>query len=337
MINWTKSSSNEDIVLSSRIRLARNIQGVPFPNKMNVEEARGLSKNIIDSFLQANKDKYNIVNLWESDKLKNRVYYEKHLISKNLIKNKEISSFIYNEDETISLMINEEDHLRIQTITAGFNLKEAYSEADRVDDILEERLDYAFHESLGYLTACPTNIGTGLRASVMIHLPAITQNNEIKEVSTILNRVGMVIRGSYGEGTEVLSNLYQISNQVTLGLSEEDLIKNLERIVNEVINQEQKARADLYKNYRFELEDKIMRSLSILKSSVLISNKESLELLSNVRMGVEMGIINIEKQKLNSLLYKISSPVIAADNDKELSEKDKNIIRSKILKKILSR
>lgn len=337
MINWTKSSSNEDIVLSSRIRLARNIQGVPFPNKMNVEEARGLSKNIIDSFLQANKDKYNIVNLWESDKLKNRVYYEKHLISKNLIKNKEISSFIYNEDETISLMINEEDHLRIQTITAGFNLKEAYSEADRVDDILEERLDYAFHESLGYLTACPTNIGTGLRASVMIHLPAITQNNEIKEVSTILNRVGMVIRGSYGEGTEVLSNLYQISNQVTLGLSEEDLIKNLERIVNEVINQEQKARADLYKNYRFELEDKIMRSLSILKSSVLISNKESLELLSNVRMGVEMGIINIEKQKLNSLLYKISSPVIAADNDKELSEKDKNIIRSKILKEILSR
>jgi protein arginine kinase len=337
MINWTKSSSNEDIVLSSRIRLARNIQGVPFPNKMNVEEARGLSKNIIDSFLQANNDKYNIVNLWESDKLKNRVYYEKHLISKNLIKNKEISSFIYNEDETISLMINEEDHLRIQTITAGFNLKEAYSEADRVDDILEEKLDYAFHESLGYLTACPTNIGTGLRASVMIHLPAITQNNEIKEVSTILNRVGMVIRGSYGEGTEVLSNLYQISNQVTLGLSEEDLIKNLERIVNEVINQEQKARADLYKNYRFELEDKIMRSLSILKSSVLISNKESLELLSNVRMGVEMGIINIEKQKLNSLLYKISSPVIAADNDKELSEKDKNIIRSKILKKILSR
>lgn len=337
MINWTKSSSNEDIVLSSRIRLARNIQGIPFPNKMNVEEARKLSKNIIDSFSQVNNDKYNIVNLWESDKLKNRIYYEKHLISKNLIKNREISSFIYNEDETISLMINEEDHLRIQTITSGLNLKEAYSEADRIDNMLEERLDYAFHESLGYLTACPTNIGTGLRASVMIHLPAITQNNEIKEVSTILNRVGMVIRGSYGEGTEVLSNLYQISNQVTLGLSEEDLIKNLERIVNEVINQEQKARNDFYKNYRYELEDRIMRSLSILKSSVLISNKEALELLSNVRMGVEMGIISIEKEKLNSLLYKISSPVIAEDKDKGISEKDKNIIRSKILKEILSR
>ncbi|MFA6940912.1 MAG: protein arginine kinase [Clostridiaceae bacterium] len=336
MINWTKSSSsNDDIVLSSRIRLARNVKGTPFPNKLDKDGARGLSKKIIDSFLKDNNENFSSVNLWENDKLNNRVYYEKHLISKKLINNREISSFIYNRDETVSLMINEEDHLRIQTITAGLNLKEAYSEADKIDDMLEERLDYAFHESLGYLTACPTNIGTGLRASVMIHLPAITSSNKIKEVSNILNRVGLVIRGSYGEGTEVLSNLYQISNQVTLGLSEEDLIKNLEGIVNEVINQEKKARDNIYENYRYELEDKIMRSLSILKSSVLISNKEALELLSNVRMGVEMGIIDIEKEKLNSLLYKISSPVIISEEGKGLSEKDKNIIRSKILKETL--
>ncbi|MDV3426327.1 MAG: protein arginine kinase [Bacillota bacterium] len=336
MINWTKSSSsNDDIVISSRIRLARNVKGIPFPNKLDKDAARKLSKKITDSFLKDNNENFNSINLWENDKLNNRVCFEKHLISKKLINNREISSFIYNGDETVSLMINEEDHLRIQTITAGLNIKEAYSEADKIDDMMEERLDYAFHESLGYLTACPTNIGTGLRASVMIHLPAITQSNKIKEVSNILNRVGMVIRGSYGEGTEVLSNLYQISNQVTLGLSEEDLIKNLEGIVNEVINQEQKARDNIYKNYRYELEDKIMRSLSILKSSVLISNKEALELLSNVRMGVEMGIINIEKEKLNSLLYKISSPVISSEEGKELSEKDKNIIRSRILKETL--
>lgn len=335
MINWTKSSSNEDIVLSSRVRLARNVKGIPFPNKLDKDGARGLSKKINDSFLKDNSQDFSCINLWENDKINNRVYYEKHLISKKLINNREISSFIYNKDETVSLMINEEDHLRIQTITAGLNLKEAYSEADKIDDMLEERLDYAFHEYLGYLTACPTNIGTGLRASVMIHLPAITRSNKIKEVSNILNRVGMVIRGSYGEGTEVLSNLYQISNQVTLGLSEEDLIKNLEGIVNEVINQEKKARDNIYENYRYELEDKIMRSLSILKSSVLMSNKEALELLSNVRMGVEMGIINIEKEKLNSLLYKISSPVIASEEGNELSEKDKNIIRSKILKETL--
>lgn len=332
MINWTKSSSNEDIVLSSRVRLARNIKGIPFPNKLDKDEARELSKKINDSFLKDNNENFSCINLWENDKIKNRVYYEKHLISKKLINNREISSFIYNKDETVSLMINEEDHLRIQTITAGLNLKEAYSEADKIDDMLEERLDYAFHESLGYLTACPTNIGTGLRASVMIHLPAITRSNKIKEVSNILNRVGMVIRGSYGEGTEVLSNLYQISNQVTLGLSEEDLIKNLEGIVNEVINQEKKTRDNIYENYRYELEDKIMRSISILKSSVLMSNKEALELLSNVRMGAEMGIINIEREKLNSLLYKISSPVIASEKGNGLSEKDKNIIRSKILK-----
>lgn len=332
MINWTKSSSNEDIVLSSRVRLARNIKGIPFPNKLDKDEARELSKKINDSFLKDNNENFSCINLWENDKINNRVYYEKHLISKKLINNREISSFIYNKDETVSLMINEEDHLRIQTITAGLNLKEAYSEADKIDDMLEERLDYAFHESLGYLTACPTNIGTGLRASVMIHLPAITRSNKIKEVSNILNRVGMVIRGSYGEGTEVLSNLYQISNQVTLGPSEEDLIKNLEGIVNEVINQEKKTRDNIYKNYRYELEDKIMRSLSILKSSVLMSNKEALELLSNVRMGVEMGIINIEREKLNSLLYKISSPAIASEEGNGLSEKDKNIIRSKILK-----
>jgi len=336
MINWVKSSSsNDDIVISSRIRLARNIQGIPFPNKLDKDAARELSKNIAETFLENNKEKFNVVNLWENDKLINRVYYEKHLVSKNLINNKETASFIYNDDETVSLMINEEDHLRIQTITGGLNLREAYSEADRIDDMLEENLDYAFHESLGYLTACPTNIGTGLRASVMIHLPAITQNNEIKEVSNILSRVGMVIRGSYGEGTEVVSNLYQISNQVTLGLSEEDMIKNLEGIINEVINQEKKARENMFKNYRYELEDKIIRSLAILKSSVLISNREALELLSNVRMGVEMGLVNIEKEKLNLLLYKISSPVIAANEGKGLNEKDKNIIRSKILKETL--
>lgn len=335
MINWIKSSSNDNIVISSRIRLARNIKEIPFPNKLGKDEARGLSKKIGDSFFEDNKINFNRVNLWENDKLSSRVYYEKHLISKKLINNRDISSFIYNNDETVSVMINEEDHLRIQTITSGLNIKEAYYEADNIDDMLEERLDYAFDESLGYLTACPTNIGTGLRASVMIHLPAITHSNEIKEVSSILNRVGMVIRGSYGEGTEVLSNLYQISNQVTLGISEEDIIKNLEGIVKEVINQEKKARDNIYNNYRYELEDKIMRSLSILKSSVLISNKEALELLSNVRMGNEMGIINIEEEKLNSLLYKISSPVIEMERGKGLSEKEKNIIRSEILKEVL--
>lgn len=333
MKNWINTSlSREDIVLSSRIRLARNIFGEPFPNKLNKEQGREISKKISDSLPGEFTNEFKKINLWDSREIDNKVFYEKHIISRKLINNKEFSSLIYNKEETKAILINEEDHIRIQTITAGLDLKEAYKEAGVIDDLLEEKLEYAFHESLGFLTACPTNLGTGLRASVMIHLPGITRSNKIGVIGNNLNRVGMVIRGSYGEGTEVLSNLYQISNQVTLGITEEDMINNLERIVSEVINQENKERDELVKNYKYELEDRISRSLAILKSSVLISYKEALELLSNVRMGVEMGMLNIEKEKLNQLLLKTSSPYIAWNEGKELSEREKNIIRSNILK-----
>lgn len=186
------------------------------------------------------------------------------MISKELIKNKEGSAFILGENDTVSIMINEEDHIRLQCISAGLNLRESYALASRIDDLIEESVEYAFDEKIGYITACPTNLGTGLRCSAMIHLPALTMNNEMNGILKALTQVGMTIRGLYGEGSKALGNIYQISNQITLGLSEEDIISNLEAVVNEIIGQEIATRNRLYSTYRYELEDKIYRSLGIL-------------------------------------------------------------------------
>jgi protein arginine kinase len=333
-------SQKDDLVLSSRVRLARNLKDIPFPHKLDEAKGKEVIKLVEDAFYTSTtmKDNYITKCLWDSDNINNRFYFEKHLISPKLLTNSSKSAFIIDNDETVSLMINEEDHIRLQCINGGLNLDDAYDMADKLDNLLEENLDYAFDEKLGYLTTCPTNLGTGLRASVMIHLPALTLNNEIEEILNALSQVGMTIRGLYGEGSKAFGNIYQISNQITLGLSEEDILNNLKAVVNQIINQEKLSRERSLKNHKNEIEDKIFRALGILSSAVLMSTSECLSLLSNVRFGVETGLItDVDKSILNALLVETQPAALQSINNVKLSEKDRDFNRAKLIREKLGR
>lgn len=333
MENWISSETKpNDIVISSRVRLARNVKDRPFPHKETVENGRMLVSEI-EGIASNGEINLNKIHLWEINKLKQEYYFEKHLISPKLIENSNKASLVVSDDETVSLMINEEDHIRIQSITSGLNIEEAYNSTNKLDDILEERLEFAFDENYGYLTACPTNIGTGLRASAMLHLPILTINNEIDKVLNAISQVGMTIRGLYGEGSKGYSNLYQISNQVTLGLTEEDIVTNLNAVINQVVNQEHYFREKYMEKYKYELEDRVFRALGLLKNARLIDIKEGLKLISDVRLGIEMGIIKgIKKSDLNYLLVNIQPSVIQMNSDIKLSEREKNLIRADLIR-----
>lgn len=340
MKNWINEfDENNKMILSSRIRIARNLKGVPFPDKLDVDKGREIIKKVEDAFYTSAHTSENFKSnyLWNNDEIQNYSLIEKHLISPKLISNSQKSGFIMDKQETTNIMINEEDHIRIQCITSGANLEEAYDMADKVDNLLEEKIDFAFSEKLGYLTACPTNIGTGLRTSVMMHLPALIMNNQINDVMNALTQVGITIRGLYGEGSDAEGNMFQISNSLTLGLSEEDILNNLSAVVSQIINQENYSREKLYKTYKYELEDKMFRSVGILKSAVLLSSKESLKLLSNVRMGVEMGIINnVKLSDLNHLLIDIHPANLQLAVGKKLSDKERDIERAKLIREKLN-
>lgn len=336
MDNWIHTSDgNSDIVLSSRIRLARNLSDFVYPHKISNEEGRKIVK-VIEQVLEDKELKYNIYRLWEMDPLDRITYLEKYLISNKLILNNEKSAFVTNENETISLMINEEDHIRLQCITNGFNLEEAYKCAQELDDLIEDNLEYAFDEKLGYITACPTNLGTGLRASVMMHLPVLTMNGEINKIFSGLTQIGMTIRGIYGEGSKAVGNLFQVSNQLTLGLSEEEIINNLKAVAYQIINQENLAREKIMKMHKYKIEDKVNRALGILNSAVVLNSEECLKLLSYVRLGVEMDIIkDVSKKLLNELTISIQPGTIQRIFKSRLTGEMRHLKRAELVKEKL--
>lgn len=339
MQNWINVKENpENIVLSSRIRLARNIKNMPFPHRLNEDKGKEVVKLIENAFYASShmEEDYKSVYLWEKEPVESITYLERHLISNNLLENSKKAGFILNKDETVSLMINEEDHIRLQCITAGLNLNEALSYANKLDDLLEEKIDYAFDEKLGYLTSCPTNLGTGLRASVMLHLPALSMSNEMNGVLNALTQVGMTIRGLYGEGSKAKGNLYQVSNQITLGLSEEDILNNLNAVVTQIITQENISRQKMLVNYKYEMEDRIYRALGTLKSAVLLNSSECLSLLSDVRMGVELGIIkNVDISVLNNLLVDTQPGSLQQNLKAKLSERERDLNRARLVREKL--
>ncbi|QAT41430.1 protein arginine kinase [Clostridium sp. JN-9] len=339
MENWLKAEGkNDDIVISSRVRLARNIKDIPFPDKLSDEKGKEIVEMINDSILDLPeyKDKFKTTKLWESDSLNNKTYFEKHLISYKLLSNYKKAAFISDKDETISIMLNEEDHIRIQCITSSLNLEEAYDTANNLDNLIESKVDYAYDERLGYLTACPTNVGTGMRASVMMHLPALSISNEITDILKAVSQVGMTIRGLYGEGSKVSGNLYQISNQISLGITEKEIMNNLNAVINQIINQENISRQKLMQNYSYEIEDRMHRALGILKSARLLDLSEGLNLISQVRLGVELGIIkNVDKKLLNSLLVNTQPAMLQKIFNTKLNEKDKNYYRARIVRETL--
>lgn len=287
---WYENNNN-DIVVSTRIRLARNLEGVPFPNALR--DTQQTTEKIRDAILKSNstlgKD-FEFINLDELSDDKRYALSEEHLISPQMLEGKG-KSVLINKDKTMSIMLMEEDHIRLQIIKSGFAVDEAYETANRVDDVIEESVTYAFDEEFGYLTACPTNAGTGLRASVMLHLPALTMTDNIGRVITSATNIGIAVRGLYGEGTKAYGNLYQFSNQTTMGLSEQEILERLKKIVNQIIDMEKKARKNLLEQNNDSFTDKLFRSYGILKYAHSISSAEAKSLLSDVLLGQNLGIL----------------------------------------------
>ncbi|MBU5214746.1 protein arginine kinase [Heyndrickxia oleronia] len=305
--SWmSKEGPDSDIVLSSRIRLARNFKDYKFPTLFSNEEAREIISKVesvlhTDFHLEGNQ--VELLKMDQLQALQKKVLVEKHLISPNLADDSSHGAVILSSEEDVSIMINEEDHIRIQCLFPGLQLKEALDKANKIDDLMEEHIDYAYSEKLGYLTSCPTNVGTGLRASVMVHLPGLILTQQMNRIIPAINQLGLVVRGIYGEGSEALGNIFQISNQITLGKSETDIVEDLISVVQQIIAQERSAREALIKTSNIQLEDRVFRSYGVLTNSRIIESKEASQCLSDVRLGIDTGYIkNVSKNILNELM-----------------------------------
>lgn len=300
MSNWYLQSNNEsDVVSSTRIRLARNIQGFPFVNRYTKKDAMQIVENM-EEVIQKLGYGLKLLKLKDIDDITKISLVEKHLISPEFAYNKsEIGAIAINEEENICIMINEEDHIRLQVLSANLDLENSLNLAIEIDKKIEELIPYAFSNKYGFLTSCPTNVGTGLRASIMVHLPALSKTKNIEKVLQAVNNFDMNIRGVYGEGTDSKGDIYQISNKQSLGISEKEIIKNLKIITDKVIEQERLARKILTKN-QIEIEDMVYRAYGILANSRKLTSEESCLLISDVKLGTDLGII----KELNDLKVK---------------------------------
>jgi len=336
MSGWIKGEGpHGDIVLSSRIRLARNIKGLSFPHKMDAKASDRVIKLVKESIKHNSvlATDFQQVVLKDIPKLEARVFVEKHLISPALAEKNQNAAVFIKGDKQVSIMVNEEDHIRIQVLLSGLQLDKCWDLADKIDDVLEETVDYAFDEKLGYLTACPTNTGTGMRASVMVHLPALSLTNQLKKVLQTLGQLGLAVRGVYGEGTDIFGNLVQISNQLTLGQSEGYIIDNLKGITEQIIYKEKQVRETIMKKNRIMLEDKICRSYGLLTGARVLSYKEFMGLLSDVRLGVDMGILKkVKRGTLNQLMMESQPAILQKMAGRQLSDKERDVLRSEMIR-----
>ena len=334
---YEKLGENSDIVVSTRIRLARNLKDLPFPRSLKNKDSAEVI-NRVKSAVSSNevllKNKFKYIDVSKLNKINKLTLLEHHLISPDLAGSEKETGLIVSEDESVSIMINEEDHLRLQVMDASFDLEKIYSTADFIDSALDKTLHFAFDDALGYLTQCPTNLGTGMRASLMLHLPALKKSNIINKITSNLLKLGLTIRGIYGEGTEPIGDMYQLSNQVTLGLSEKEAIKNLKDIASQLIKEEQKARNELKND--LSSKDEIHRSFGILTNCVLLGSYEFMNLISNVRLGIAIGEIkNLDFNIINKLIMNVQSASILYNYGETLSGKEQNKIRADIVKSTL--
>jgi protein arginine kinase len=330
----TQSHEEREIVVSSRIRIARNLENLPFEIKMKPRDNERLLELVQNVIAQNANGQY--LYMQKISPLERESLLESHLISPAFLKANRPAAVFLNETGTVSIMINEEDHLRIQGLSYGLDLLNISSAVFTIEEILSENLGFAFHETYGYLTSCPTNIGTGMRASVLFHLPGLVFTNEIDKILKGAVNLGMAVRGIYGEGTEIKGNLFQISNQHTLGLKEEDLIESLTKFTRMIIDVEKKTRDAILVKARFEFEDKVLRSLAILKYAKILSTDEVLNLLSAVRLGIGTGVItDISIDTVNEIML-ISRPGnLQMHYGEILEEHERDIKRAEYIRKRL--
>ncbi|WZL72671.1 protein arginine kinase [Clostridiaceae bacterium 35-E11] len=342
MTQWIDQlGPDHDIIISSRIRLARNLEDYPFPVALTKTKSKDVFEEIhraITAKESGSEETFDLFVLNEIAQLERQVLVEKHMISPYLMANFEKSAVLLNKDESISIMMNEEDHIRIQCLLPGFQLNEAWKIADQVDDVLEEKVKYAFDEKLGYLTSCPTNVGTGIRASVMIHLPALTMTGYINRILQAANQIGLAVRGIYGEGTEFVGNVFQISNQLTLGRSEEEIIGNLKDVTRQIIQKERDARSTLLTNSKMQLEDRIHRSFGILSNARILTSQECMKFLSDVRLGIDIGILkDVSIDNMNEIMVMTQPAYLQKIAEKNLTGNERDIRRANIVREKLGK
>lgn len=340
-VKWMDSQEGDrDIVVSSRVRLARNLRKIPFPHLLDQANGEECSQQIRDAWQKAPGSALASMDMISFDQLQaldRQILAEKHLSSPmHAESTSPFRAILVNGDGSLSVMVNEEDHLRIQCLLPGLQLGECYSRVQELDDEFEQNLDYAFDENWGYLTSCPTNVGTGMRASVMLHLPAIQMTGQLNHILHNIGQLGLVVRGLYGEGSEAVGNFFQLSNQITLGQTEEDICNYLQTITEQIVEQERLLRERLQSDMKYQLEDKIGRAYGILSNARVITSDEALTLFSDVRLGVDMGILKgISIFSLNELMVDVRPAHLQKRTGQEMDAMERDIKRAEVIKKKL--
>ncbi|WP_078393366.1 protein arginine kinase [Shouchella patagoniensis] len=337
---WMKKDGAEsDIVLSSRIRLARNMNAFTFPLLASKDEAYLVAKHVEEALESSQGDALGAAEMLTMDEMRTndkRILVEKHLISPHLAEQSKCGKVLLSGDESLSVMVNEEDHIRIQVLNPGFDLEKSLQAANALDDWIESHITYAYDKKFGYLTSCPTNVGTGMRASVMMHLPALAMTQQLQRILPAINQLGLVVRGIYGEGSEALGNLFQISNQMTLGKTEQDIVDELQSVVKQLIRQERGARDSLLEHSKLKLTDRVFRSFGILSNSYVIDSKEATRRLSDVRLGIDLGLIeNVSGNILNELMILTQPGFLQQYAEKVLSPEQRDERRATLIRERL--
>ena len=327
---YEKAGESSDVVISTRVRLARNLAAFPFPNRMTPDQKAEVERRVRDALLNSNSAIAADFNFLQMDDLSNEQavsLVERHIVSPEFIANSKGRGILISKDESISIMVNEEDHVRIQILHEGLALFETAEMADRIDTLL--------NESLNFLTQCPTNLGTGMRASVMLHLPALTESGAMGRIASNLSKLGLVIRGTYGEGSNVTGAMYQLSNQITLGLSEREAVENLQNITAQLIQEERKARKTLMKN--IAMQDRIGRSAGIIRGAKVLSCEEYMKLISNVRLGLAEGVLTgVTLEDVNALTAAVQPATLTAEQGGSLTAAQRDIARAEKVRAALN-
>lgn len=319
-----------EAVVSTRVRLARNLKEYPFPIRLSADKAKEVVE-MVDKALKSCGMKYHRMDLNSVSDTMKVALLEQHLISPDFLRGDEGRAVFLSDDNSVSIMVNEEDHIRLQVIRDGFEPDEAFEIADKLDNELSKTLNFAFHEKLGYLTQCPTNLGTGMRASVMQHLPALDMTGAVHRIGANLSKLGLTIRGLYGESTKPVGAFFQLSNQVTLGISEKAAIANLKNITTQLIAQEMKARDQLLA--KIEIEDRIARALGVLKTAILMDHSEAMELLSLVRLGVASKKLNtLSTDSIDRLITRIQPASIMTEFGEDMTPQERDIKRAEMIR-----
>lgn len=336
--SWLSVGKESSTVVSSRVRLARNLKDAAFPGWAGEEECDRIWEDVHPILLDIESMTPGYaVKMSDLESLDKQILFERHLISREQAEKTKGSGLVVRQDESISIMVNEEDHLRIQVLQPGLDLERAWSLIDSLDSDIEKSMRYAFSTRLGYLTACPTNVGTGMRASAMLHLPGLVLMEEINPIIKGMGKIGLAVRGPWGEGTEAIGNMFQISNQITLGEKESEIVKNLGQIVQEIVEHEKNARERLKQKKTHLLHDHVGRAYGILSNAHILTSKEALDLLSGLRLGVDLGILqDLDRQAIDQLLLLTQPAHLQKIESRQLKPKDRDRARARLVRSKLA-